>query len=196
MFPLFMVAVIIHEVSHGWVALAFGDPTARIAGRLTLNPLRHVDSVGTVLLPVALLLLGAPFVFGWARPVPVNPAYFRRPRRGMLWVGLAGPAANFALAVVLALLLHGTGDLLGSLARDLIRTVILINLVLGVFNLLPIPPLDGSRILAGLVPLSWAKRVMALERWGILIVVVLLWFGLLRRVLWPAVLFLARLLGV
>ncbi len=191
-----MVAVMIHEVSHGWVALSLGDPTAKEAGRLTLNPLKHMDPVGTVALPLILLLLRAPFVFGWAKPVPINPFLLRHPKRDLLWVGLAGPAANLALAVVAAALVQILGPVRFPLAASLLRTLALISLVLGTFNLLPIPPLDGSRILAGLLPAQAARLLLLLEQWGIVLVVALLYLGVLDRVLWPIVRFLARALGV
>ncbi len=196
LFPLFMIAVMVHEVSHGWVALLLGDPTAKQAGRLTFNPLRHIDPVGTLLLPIILLLARAPFVFGWAKPVPINPYHLRRPKQDMLWVGLAGPASNFILAAMLAFMLRVSGSALPELAEAMVTYLILINLVLGVFNLLPIPPLDGSRILVGLLPVSLARHVLKLERWGILIVFALIYFGILRRFLWPTVTFLADALGV
>ncbi len=191
-----MMAVVIHEVSHGWVALSLGDPTAKEAGRLTLNPLKHMDPVGTVALPLVLLLLRAPFVFGWAKPVPINPFLLRHPKRDLLWVGLAGPAANLALAVVAAALVQILGPARFPLAASLLRTLALISLVLGTFNLLPIPPLDGSRILASLLPAQAARLLLLLEQWGIVLVVALLYLGVLDRVLWPIVRFLARALGV
>jgi len=196
LFPLFMIAVMVHEVSHGWMALLLGDPTAKQAGRLTFNPLRHIDPVGTLLLPIILFLARAPFVFGWAKPVPINPYNLRRPKQDMLWVGLAGPASNFILAAALAFMLRVVGSGLPELAVAMVTYLILINLVLGVFNLLPIPPLDGSRILVGLLPVPLARQVLKLERWGILIVFALIYFGVLRRFLWPTVTFLANALGV
>jgi len=196
LFPLFVLAVVVHEVSHGWAALGLGDRTALEAGRLTLNPLRHVDPIGTLLLPVFLQMINAPFVFGWAKPVPVNPLSFRCPRQGMLWVGAAGPAANFLLAAAAAFLSHAGAGVLSGLAVDLLRALALINLVLGVFNLLPVPPLDGSRVLLGLVPPAWAGVLGRLERWGILLVILLLYTGALDRILGPSVWFLARALGL
>lgn len=195
LFPLFMIAVMVHEVSHGVAALRLGDPTAKLAGRLTLNPLKHIDPIGTVILPLLLLFLKAP-VFGWARPVPINPAYLRRPRRDLLWVGAAGPAANFALAVVTAAVLQWTGPFLPGWILAPLRYLVLINLVLGTFNLLPIPPLDGSRILTSLLPARYARYMLALERWGFVIVMLLLYVGVIDRFLWPAVSFLVDFLGV
>lgn len=195
-FPLFMVAVVIHEVSHGWAALCLGDETALRAGRLTLNPFKHIDPVGTVLLPILLLVFRAPFVFGWAKPVPINALNLHRPKRDMLWVGIAGPAANFLLAVLLAVGLKAMAPLLPVLVLDLGRTLVLINLVLGTFNLLPIPPLDGSRVLAGLLPLRWAGPLFALERWGILVILLLMYGGLMDWMLRPLIVFLSKGLGL
>ena len=196
LFPLFVMAVVLHEVSHGWVALHVGDRTALDAGRLTLNPLKHVDLFGTILLPVLLVVLKAPFVFGWAKPVPVDMRNFPRPRRDMLWVGAAGPATNFLLAAGAALFLRLSAGLVHPVAVYLLKYFSVINLVLGTFNLIPIPPLDGSRVLTGLVPLNLAVRVLAFERWGVLVLMVLLYLGVLDRVVWPVVSALAKLLGV
>ena len=196
LFPLFMLAVMVHEVSHGLVALTLGDSTAREAGRLTLNPLRHVDPVGTVALPLFLIFVNSPFVFGWAKPVPVNAFNLRHPKRDMLWVGIAGPAANFLLAASGAALRALFGGGLPELAAGLVRYFVLANLVLGTFNLLPVPPLDGSRVLTGLLPVPLARVVVSAERWGFLIVMALLYFGVLDRLVWPVVGFLARMLGV
>ena len=195
-FPLFMLAVIIHELSHGLAALYFGDDTARRAGRLTLNPLKHIDPVGTILLPLFLRLMQSPFVFGWAKPVPVNPLNLRHPRRDMLWVGAAGPASNFLMAAAAAAALKGAASWLPLLAAELGKYFVLVNLVLGTFNLLPIPPLDGSRVLAGVLPVRWAGIFIFLERWGFLLVILLLYVGLIDRVLWPAVSLFARWLGL
>lgn len=196
LFPLFMLAVTVHEFSHGLAALYFGDSTARQAGRLTLNPLKHIDPVGTLLVPVLLRLLHSPLIFGWAKPVPINVMNLRHPRRDILWVGAAGPAANFLLAAVVAVLLKFSGGLVPALVTELARTLILINLVLGTFNLLPIPPLDGSRILMGILPARFSWLLAVLERWGILLVLLMLYLGLDNRVLQPVVTTLARWLGV
>jgi Zn-dependent protease len=178
-----VLAITLHEAAHGYAALALGDDTAKRSGRLSLNPLRHVDQVGTVLLPGFLLLTQlltvgrVEFMFGWAKPVPVNLLALRHPRRGMMLVAAAGPAMNFTLAWLAGLLAHlaaGAGTLLSpdslGLAYRFLGLCILANLVLGLFNLLPIPPLDGGRIVAGLLPRALALPYMRLERWGILIV--------------------------
>lgn len=190
-----MLAVTVHELSHGLAALYFGDSTAQKAGRLTLNPLKHIDPVGTFLLPVVLRLLHSPFIFGWAKPVPISVQNLRHPRRDILWVGAAGPAANFLFAGVVALVLKLSGGLLPSLAVALAHYLILINLVLGTFNLLPIPPLDGSRILMGILPARFSWILILLERWGIVLVLLLLYLGLDEKILQPVVFSLARWLG-
>ncbi|MCM8811851.1 MAG: site-2 protease family protein [Candidatus Omnitrophica bacterium] len=196
LFPLFMVSVMVHEVSHGWVALFLGDPTAWKAGRLTFNPFKHIDPVGTVGLPLFLMLLRAPVVFGWARPVPVNALYFRHPRRDMLWVGAAGPLANYSLAAAAAFMLKFFQEWLPPLAIPLVRYLILVNLLLGTFNLLPIPPLDGSRVLGGLLPAHAARMLALLEKWGIVLVMALLYLGVIDRIMMPVVYHMARFLGV
>ncbi len=196
LFPLFMMTVVIHEVSHGVVANWLGDPTARQAGRLTLNPLKHIDPFGTLLLPLMLRLLHSPVVFGWAKPVPVDYRNLKHPKRDMLWIGAAGPAANFAMAAAAAFLLRAGGAALPPVAVSLLQTLAWINLGLGMFNLLPVPPLDGSRVLAGLLPVRWASAVLRLERWGILILIGLLYFGVVDRVIWPAIAWLAKGLGL
>lgn len=173
-----ILAIVLHEVAHGYAALALGDDTARRAGRLTLNPIAHVDRVGTLIVPGALLVLnsifGGQFMFGWAKPVPVDPRAFRHPRQYMALVALAGPASNFALAWIAAYALRLTpdGDL-GELADAFLASFILFNLILGLFNLLPVPPLDGGRIAVGVLPLPMAIAWARLERVGLLIVVFL-----------------------
>ena len=174
-----ILAITLHEAAHGYAALALGDTTARDAGRLSLNPIRHIDRVGTILLPGFLLisqLLVPPhkifFMFGWAKPVPVGAWKFKNPRRGMAVVAIAGPAMNFFLAWVGALLMPMTDAPSATLAivQQFLIYFMLSNLVLGLFNLLPIPPLDGGRIAVGLLPLQLARIWARLERAGILIV--------------------------
>lgn len=182
-----LAAVVFHEVAHGFVALRLGDDTAARMGRLTLNPLRHIHPVGTIVVPAMLLMVGAP-VFGWARPVPVDFRRLRDPRRGMVLVALAGPLANLVLAAVSAVIFHQLLMYLGDVQRAqgnvesgplvLLAVVaqrsVVINVVLAVFNLLPIPPLDGGRVLSGLLPDTSARAVAAVEPFGFLILVVLL----------------------
>ncbi|WP_114375004.1 site-2 protease family protein [Elioraea thermophila] len=177
--PGALIAIILHEVAHGWAADALGDPTARERGRLSLNPLRHLDPFGTVALPLLLfglqmLSIGrVEFLFGWAKPVPVDPRNFRRPRQDMALVAAAGPAINLALAFAIAALGHVV-DLLprpaDMLAVEAILFAVQINLLLMLFNLIPIPPLDGGRILVGVLPLGPARALARLEPAGLMLV--------------------------
>ena len=170
-----LLAITLHEAAHGWAALKLGDDTAKRLGRVTLNPIKHVHPVGTILLPGALIAIGAPFVFGFAKPVPVNQARLRNPRRDMVLVALAGPGMNVLLACLSALLLHVATALPPALAewwRATFTLGIVINLVLAVFNMLPVPPLDGGRVVHGLIPPRHAERFARLERFGIIAVLV------------------------
>lgn len=185
-------SIVIHEVAHGYAAHRLGDPTARMSNRLTLNPLAHVDPVGSVILPLILVFVGSPVLFGWAKPVPFNPQYFRDPRRGIMIVGAAGPLSNFALAVACGILFRFVGAYWGILAIFLAYMCVT-NVMLGVFNLIPIPPLDGSRVLFGILPQRLLWRYMELERYGFIIVFILLWAGVLDRVMYPIANFLLGL---
>lgn len=209
-----LLAVVCHEVAHGWVAYRLGDPTAKRLKRLSLNPLRHIDPIGTVALPAVLAMLGAP-VFGFAKPVPVNPGFFRNPFRGMMQVALAGPLVNFALAAACYALLGGLASTRPTLLSQVFDSETLVtptefvvfflvvffivNLILGSFNLIPVPPLDGSRALAYVLPLRGRKLMVRLERFGLLIVLGLMLIGVLPRLLEPiydgAVWLLMRLLA-
>lgn len=192
----FLLALVCHEVSHGWVAYRLGDPTAKTLGRLSLNPLRHIDLVGTVAVPWLLIATHAPIIFGWAKPVPINYQQLGHPKRDLIWVGLAGPAANLALALLTAAVMRLAHLPEGTAWWAAGATVVLINLVLALFNLLPIPPLDGSRVLVGLLPLPAARWVARIEPFGFLILIALMYVGAINRVLWPLVVTAARLLGV
>ncbi len=169
-----VLAITLHEAAHGYVALRFGDDTALRAGRVTLNPLKHIDRFGTIIIPALLLVVRSPFIFGYAKPVPVNFSRLRNPRRDMVWVAAAGPATNIALATASALLLHVTVLLpqpaAGWVDANLQRSV-LINVVLAVFNMLPLPPLDGGRVAVGLLPDRLAYPLARLERWGFFIII-------------------------
>lgn len=172
---ILLFSVILHEVMHGYVALKFGDTTAQRAGRLTLNPIPHIDLFGTILLPALLIFTGSPILFGWAKPVPVNPLNFSNLRRGELLVAAAGILANFSLAIVAAFIFHLLNALpqtFPALVGSLLRFTVLINLVLGVFNLFPIPPLDGSKILLSQLPLNLARSYQKIEPYGILILLI------------------------
>ncbi len=165
--PLLLVSLVLHELAHGWVAYRLGDPTAKVHGRLTLNPLRHLDLWGTVMLVVTFLGSGGSFFLGWAKPVPVDPRYFKDGQRGMMWVGLAGPLTNYAMALVAAGLIWLT--YLYSDSFFLLRMfwmLFLLNVILGTLNLLPIPPLDGSRVVGGFLPRSTYASWAELDRYG------------------------------
>ncbi|HYQ72033.1 MAG TPA: site-2 protease family protein [Gammaproteobacteria bacterium] len=184
-----MLAITVHEVSHGWVARLLGDKTAFMLGRLTLNPLKHVDPVGTILIPGMLLLLHAGFIFGYAKPVPVTWQNLRRPKRDMALVAAAGPAANLVMGIGWALLIR-VGLLLGEQGLALIYmgvAGIIINTILMVLNLLPLPPLDGGRVLTGLLPGPWAYRLSRIEPYGFFILIALLVTGVLGLILWPLI---------
>ncbi len=185
-FVILIISVIFHEIAHGYVAARFGDPTARMAGRLTLNPIPHIDPIGSVLLPAVFLLTGSSVFIGWAKPVPVNSRYFKRPVVDMMWVALAGPLTNLTIAFVASLILKAlyAGIPLGAVSVvgiGLILTIQL-NIVLAVFNLCPIPPLDGSRIIAPFLPEAWRHAMDKMEPYGILIVFGLAYLGLFNLV--------------
>ncbi|MBI2021402.1 site-2 protease family protein [Candidatus Daviesbacteria bacterium] len=171
-----LFSVIVHEVMHGLAALKFGDHTAQRAGRLTLNPIPHIDPVGTILLPALLFISGSPILFGWAKPVPVNPLNFSSLRKGELLVSAAGILSNLGLAIIAALLFHLLRGLsLPFIVLELLDFMININLLLAVFNLIPIPPLDGSKILLSQLPYNLAREYQKLEQYGF-ILLLLLWF--------------------
>jgi Zn-dependent protease len=169
-----IVAITFHEAAHGFVALRLGDDTAYREGRVTFNPVKHVDPFGTILLPIILLLVRAPFLFGWAKPVPVNFWRLDNPRRDMVWVAAAGPGINLVLAIVSALLAYGAVLLPVEAAPWAIQNLqnsIHINIVLAVFNMIPLPPLDGGRVAVGLLPDTLAAPLARLERHGMLILI-------------------------
>ena len=185
-----LLAVTVHETAHGWVARRFGDRTAEMLGRLTLNPFKHIDPVGTILVPGLMLLLPGGFVFGWAKPVPVDWRNFRHPKQDMAWVAAAGPASNLLMAIAWAL---STRVALGLSADNPVALPLLfmgvagmfINTLLMVLNLLPLPPLDGGRVLTGLLPAPYAYKFARIEPYGFFILIGLLMTGVLGVVLWP-----------
>lgn len=188
-----LFAVTLHEVAHGWMALVCGDSTAKKLGRLSLNPIRHVDPVGTVVVPGLLVLFNTGFLFGWAKPVPVEWRNLGNPKRDMIYVALAGPAANLAMGIFWVGVVKA-GQLLHDLQSPLVVPMlamgvagIFINTILMVLNLFPLPPLDGGRVLTGLLPVPLAARFARIEPFGLIILVALLATGLLGQILWPVV---------
>jgi len=193
-----LLAVTVHELAHGYAAFRRGDPTAKLAGRLTFNPLKHLDLVGTLVFFVTRMI-------GWAKPVPINPRNFRRPRQDMIWVSLAGPAANLGLAILFALLYRflgslsfgpGQGQLVSFLGVIYILAYlgVVINIGLAVFNLLPIPPLDGSHVLEGLLPPHLALSYERLRPYGFLILLGLILLGLVDKIIYPIIYFIRSIL--
>ncbi|MCA9398586.1 MAG: site-2 protease family protein [Candidatus Omnitrophica bacterium] len=191
------VAIVFHEYAHGWMAYKLGDPTAKDAGRLSLNPIKHIDPIGTIFLPGILLILRFmglnSFMFGWAKPVPVNFGRLRRPKQDMIFVAMAGPAINIALALVFSVL--AKIPFLGGL-HHFFGVCVFINLILAVFNMIPVPPLDGSRLVFGLLPDRLAIPYARLEPFGILIVVLLINTHVVQVAILSVVYLLATLLGV
>jgi Zn-dependent protease len=196
--PPLLLALTLHEFAHGYVAFRLGDPTAQAAGRLTLNPLKHLDPLGTIAFFIVHL--------GWAKPVPVNPGYFKNPQKDMLWVALAGPATNFVLAIVSALMTKIVWVVAQTLPYSALGEAILvplnhtliasvwINLVLCIFNFLPIPPLDGSRILAGVLPPALARSYISIEKYGFILLIILALSGVLSKMIIPLIQFANSLL--
>lgn len=200
--PVLLFSLSFHEYSHGRVAYMLGDPTPMNAGRITLNPLAHLDPMGALVLIITRR-------FGWAKPVPVNPSYFQNPRQGMMYVGLAGPLANLLLAFLFSLLfrlfrtsyvislLHSLGgNNLIFLVRDFLSLSLMVNVALAIFNLLPLPPLDGSRILQGILPREYDTLFAQMEQYGMMIVFLLALSGLLGRIMTPLIYQTIRLFGL
>ena len=176
---ILIISIMAHEVAHGAVAYAFGDPTAKNQGRLTLNPLKHIDIFGSIVLPVILFFSGTGFIFGWAKPVPYNPYNLKNRRVGEFCVAIAGILTNFAIAIIFAIVIRfAVVWNLSQAAINLISYIIILNITLGVFNLIPVPPLDGSKILFTLVPYRFERHLMALEKYGIyLVIIFIVFFG-------------------
>ncbi len=193
-----LMAVTFHEVAHGMVAYRLGDPTAKNAGRLTLNPLAHLDLVGTLVFLITRMI-------GWAKPVPVNPIYFKNPRKGMLWVALAGPATNMVIAVLSAFLLRRwllnlnlpAGSQWSAILIPIVKmaqTSVYLNVGLAVFNVIPIPPLDGGRIMVGILPEKQAMSYAKLESFGFILLLLLIFSGVVQYVVFPIILAIVSLL--
>ncbi|MDA8128620.1 MAG: site-2 protease family protein [Betaproteobacteria bacterium] len=189
-------AITLHEAAHGYVARFFGDMTAAAAGRITANPLKHIDPVGTILVPLVILLTskllgGGMILFGWAKPVPVNFAGLRRPKQDMLWVAAAGPAVNFAMAVFWALMIqlgHAMGSSFASAPLMMMGAAgVFINIILMSLNLIPLPPLDGGRIAVSLLPVKQAMQFARIEPYGLFILLGLMFTGILGMIMWPLI---------
>jgi len=181
-----IVAVILHEIAHGYVANQFGDPTAKQLGRLSLSPLPHIDPVGSVILPALLIFSGAGFIIGWAKPVPVNDRYFQNPLRDMMWVAIAGPLTNISIAIVCSfiyklIIFFQVTEL--SWVLYFCYSSIVINIVLAIFNMVPIPPLDGSKVLTFLLPQDWRWSYAKLEPYGFVIIMILVFMGVFGKLL-------------
>ncbi|HSA96937.1 MAG TPA: site-2 protease family protein [Acidobacteriota bacterium] len=212
-----LFAVTVHEASHAWSALKFGDPTAAAMGRISLNPLAHIDPIGSVILPLVLVVMKSPFLFGWAKPVMVNPRNLRHPRQDNLWISFAGPAANLATAAASLLLLlvvkavrPGAISFLAAFLQKeqrfpagfypveglvlILFYFILVNILLAVFNLIPVPPLDGSGVLAGLLSYKAAAAYDKIRPYGFIIVLALIWLGVLDVIARPAFAVIGRLI--
>lgn len=169
--PILLLSMMAHEVAHGYIAYRLGDPTAKYHGRLTANPLKHLDLVGTAMFVITYLFGG--FIFGWAKPIPVSPHYFGNRQRGMMLVGLAGPMTNFLIAILLALLLNLIHPSVTGLPFEILYLAFQVNIVLGIFNLIPIPPLDGSRVIGVFMSRSMYARWVELDRYGIFFILLI-----------------------
>ncbi len=204
-----LIAITFHEVAHGYVAFRLGDPTAKLLGRLTLNPLAHIDLFGTIIMPIMLFVLTeGRFVFGYAKPVPINPSNFRNPRKGMALSAIAGPATNIALALASVILLNLVIAPIASLSPDVIKETlmkpllmivsasVIVNVVLASFNLIPIPPLDGGRVLTGLLPSKQAMSFSKIEPFGFIIVLVLIYTGIANLFIMPFITFFLKIFGM
>ena len=207
--PAILVAITFHEVAHGYVAFRLGDPTAKLLGRLTLNPLAHIDLFGTIIMPIMLFVLTeGRFMFGYAKPVPINPMNFKNPRKGMALSAAAGPITNMILAlasvIILNLVIAPLAGLLPDMAKETVMkpllmifsASVLMNIVLASFNMIPIPPLDGGRVLTGLLPSKQALFFDKIEPFGFIIVLVLIYTGIANLFIMPIITFFLKLFGM
>ncbi|GAA0406436.1 site-2 protease family protein [Cocleimonas flava] len=195
-----LFAITLHEVAHGWMASKLGDNTAKMLGRLTVNPFKHIDPIGTVVVPLAMVLLQTGFVFGWAKPVPVNMRNLNSPRKDMAIVAAAGPISNLIMAVFWVFIFKlGASVITDPNISEGVKAMgqagIIINLILFIFNLLPIPPLDGSKVLSGIVPPSVSDMMDKIEPYGLFIVIGLLYFGVLNAIISPVLAFFLQTIG-
>lgn len=173
---ILVISVVVHEVAHGLAALWQGDPTAKYAGRLTLNPIKHIDPVGSVIVPLICAVFPGGIMFGWAKPVPINPYNFRNPRAGEALVSFAGPFSNIVIALIFGLILRFYVDMLPSPTITILAIVVLTNIVLAIFNLMPVPPLDGSKILFSILPESMANFKATMDRYGMVLAIFFIFF--------------------
>ena len=192
---ILLFSITIHEYAHGLMAYKLGDNTPKISGRLTINPLKHIDILGTIIMPILLIIVtNGIFAFGYAKPVPINPYNFKNPRKDIMWVGLAGPASNFLIALILSIILRM--DLLGGIIKEALQYGVVINLILFIFNLIPLPPLDGSRIVSAFLSYKTAYRYLKLETVGFIIIILLLVNGMFEWFLKPALRVLLNIMGL
>jgi len=203
--PALMIAVILHEVAHGWVAYRMGDPTAKLAGRLTLNPIPHIDPFGTIILPAMFIILGSPVIFGWAKPVPINPLNFRDLRKGTFLTSIAGVVMNLTLAVFFGAayrILYNLSEVADPFVTNAIiypllifsAKSVLINLILALFNIIPIPPLDGSKAVMSFLSFKYWEIFYKYEIYGFFVITILLFTGVLGRIIYPPLIFLYNLI--
>ncbi len=195
-----LFAITIHEVAHGWVANMLGDKTAKMLGRLSLNPIKHIDPIGTIVVPIAMVVLQTGFVFGWAKPVPVSTRNLKSPRKDMAIIAAAGPISNLIMAVFWVFIFKLGSSVISDQAiaqgiMDMGRAGIIINLILFIFNLFPIPPLDGSKVLAGFLPQPLANLMDKIEPYGLFIVLGLVYLGVLNTIMDPVLNFFLNTIG-